>query len=80
MLTHPACSPVSPRGRPKCPEKVAYAQFGALEPRKENVLDGGEEILILGGKSMCLDFVIVSSCTLRELIVWRHLHQMELLQ
>lgn len=50
MLTHPACSPFSPRGWLKCPEEVVYTQFGALEPGKESILDGVKEILILVGK------------------------------
>lgn len=80
MLTHPACSPVSPRGWLKCPEEVMYTQFGALEPGNESILDGVKEILILVGKWMWLDFVIVSASMLKELKVWRHLHQVELLQ
>lgn len=35
MLTHAACSPVSPRGWLKCPEEVMYTELGALEPGNE---------------------------------------------
>lgn len=43
MLTHPACSPVNPRGWLMCPEAV----LGALELRNKNILDAVKEILIL---------------------------------
>lgn len=46
----------------------------------ESILDGVKEILISVGKLKWLDFVIVSAFMLKELRVWRHLHQMEMLQ
>ena len=57
-----------------------YAQLGELELGNESILEGGKEILILVGKWMWLDFVIVSASMLKELTAWRHLHQIEMLQ
>lgn len=74
MLTHAACSPMSPRGWLKCPEEVMCAQLGALEPRTKNVLDGVKGILILVGRGIWLGFVIVSAPTLKERTVLRCLH------
>lgn len=80
MLTHAACSPMSPRGWLKCPEEVMCAQLGALEPRTENISDGVKEILILVGRGIWSGFVVVSASMLKELTAWRCLHQTEMLQ
>lgn len=55
-------------------------QLGAPEPGNENLQDGVKGILILVGKLMQLCSVAVSASMLKELTVWRHLHQVETLK
>lgn len=57
MLTHPVCSPSSPRGWLKCPEEVMYTQLGALEMKNENILDGVSSYF--SGKMDVASFVLV---------------------
>lgn len=80
MLTHTSCSPAGPRGWLKGPGEVMYIQLGALEPGNEHFEDGVREILILVGKWMQLWSIVVSASMLKEVTVWRHLHQMETLK